>query len=100
MRVWQEGDEARIAIRDQGIGIPREELPHLFERFHRGANIDHRRFVGVGLGLYLCRIIAEGHGGRIWAESGAGGSTLHVALPVGSGETRRAGLEGSLAPPP
>jgi two-component system, OmpR family, sensor histidine kinase VicK len=55
----------------------------LFERFHRGSNVDDRRFAGLGLGLYLSRGIAEQHGGRIWATSNpGGGSTFSVSLPL------------------
>jgi signal transduction histidine kinase len=82
--VRRERDQALLAVTDQGIGIPASDLTHLFERFHRGANVDDRRFVGLGLGLFICKAIAEQHGGRIWATSpGPGrGSTFHVLLPV------------------
>lgn len=83
VQVWREGGTARIAIRDQGIGIPPEDLPLVFERFHRGTNVDDRRFVGLGLGLFISRGIVEEHGGRIWAESVLSqGSSFHVALPL------------------
>lgn len=83
VRVWREGSEARLAVRDDGIGIPVEDLPRLFERFYRGSNVADRRHDGMGLGLYICRGIAEQHGGRIWAEPMPdGGTTFHVALPA------------------
>jgi signal transduction histidine kinase len=83
IRVWHEGDEARLSVTDRGIGIPPEELPRVFERFHRGSNVDDRRFAGMGLGLFICRGIVEEHGGRIWATSGVGrGTTVSVALPA------------------
>lgn len=64
------GDEwNHIAVTDSGIGIPREDLPHVFERFHRGSNVDDRQFVGMGLGLYICKGIVEQHGGQMWVES-------------------------------
>jgi signal transduction histidine kinase len=54
----------------------------LFERFHRGRNVDDRRFPGLGLGLHMCRRIVAEHGGQLWAESELGqGSAFHVALP-------------------
>ncbi len=84
IRIWVEGTEAYIAVTDQGIGIPEADLTHLFERFYRGANVDARRFPGMGLGLYIAhRIVTEYHG-RIWATSpGPGrGSTFHVVLPL------------------
>jgi len=83
VRVWQEKGEARLAVKDRGIGIPAADLPHVFDRFARASNVDDRRFHGMGLGLFICRGIVEEHGGRIWAESEVGkGSTFHVALPV------------------
>lgn len=87
VRLWRQDEEARISVTDQGIGIPSEDTPRLFDRFYRGENVDDRQHAGLGLGLYICRGIAEQHGGRIWAESSPGlGSTFHVALPLnGSG---------------
>lgn len=77
------GDQAEITVADRGIGIPAADLPHLFERFHRGTNVDDRQFAGMGLGLYICRGIVEEHGGRISASSVFGqGSTLLVTLPL------------------
>lgn len=76
------GDNAEIAVTDRGIGIPRADLPHLFERFHRGTNVDDRQFAGMGLGLYICRGIVEEHGGQIRASSVFGqGSSFRVTLP-------------------
>jgi signal transduction histidine kinase len=81
--VTQLGGQALIAVSDKGIGIPPEDMPQVFDRFHRGSNVDDRRFAGMGLGLFICKGIVEQHGGRIWVESRVGaGSTFHVALPV------------------
>lgn len=83
VRLWTEGDEARLSVRDEGIGIPASDVVHIFDRFARGSNVDDRRFHGMGLGLYICRGIVTEHGGRIWVESEVGkGSTFHVALPL------------------
>ena len=85
VKVWEEGPAARISVQDHGIGIPRDDVSHVFERFRRASNVDDRRFSGMGLGLYICKGIVEQHGGRIWVESELGkGSTFHVGLPQGS----------------
>lgn len=72
----------RVAVRDPGIGIPDDELPRLFEPFHRGRNVP-RQVAGSGIGLATAhRIVAE-HGGRIGVESELGaGSTFIVWLPL------------------
>lgn len=80
--VCQEGDCAVLSVRDQGIGIPAQDLPHLFERFYRGTNV-----VGVvpgtGIGLTGARYIVESHGGTIEVESAEGkGSVFTIRLPV------------------
>jgi signal transduction histidine kinase len=81
--------EARIVVSDPGIGIPSGDLPHIFDRFYRAANVDDRHFAGMGLGLFICRGIVEQHGGRIWVESRAGeGSMFHVALPLAAQHAR------------
>jgi signal transduction histidine kinase len=82
--VAQQNGEATIDVSDEGIGIPPQDVPLVFDRFHRAGNVDDRRYAGMGLGLYICRGIVEQHGGRIWVDSTVGaGSTFHVALPVG-----------------
>jgi signal transduction histidine kinase len=83
--VGADSASATVAVRDQGVGLPAEELPHVFERFYRGEGI--RRLEGSGLGLYICQAIVAAHGGRIWAESdGPGrGSTFCFTLPRAAG---------------
>ncbi|HEV7236827.1 MAG TPA: ATP-binding protein [Ktedonobacteraceae bacterium] len=72
-----------IRIRDQGIGIPKEQLERVFERFHRLDTRLTREVNGLGLGLAICKRIVELHEGVIWAESEPGqGSTFYVWLPV------------------
>ncbi len=75
-------DKVIVSIKDSGIGIPNEDMPHLFQKFYRVDNVDTREIGGTGLGLYLCRRLAETMGGRIWAESEyKKGSTFFVELP-------------------
>lgn len=77
-----EAKEALIWVRDQGVGIAANELPHIFERFHRASNFD-RSISGLGIGLYLVNELVTRHGGRVWAESIEGqGSTFYVSLPL------------------
>src|SRR5205085_11073806 len=88
VKLWREDDQARLSVHDQGIGIPLQDQPLVFERFHRAKNVDDRRFAGMGLGLYISRGIVEQHGGRIWVESVPGaGSTFFVALPASTSAT-------------
>jgi signal transduction histidine kinase len=69
-------------VGDEGVGIPQYDLPHIFDRFRRGANAVGR-FAGTGLGLASARELVELHGGTISVESEEGkGSTFVVRLPV------------------
>ncbi len=71
-----------ISVQDSGIGIAKEDLSHLFQKFYRIDNSATREIGGTGLGLYLCRRLAEVMGGRIWVESEVGkGSTFHLEIP-------------------
>lgn len=82
VRVEADGREARMSVSDQGIGIAPEALPQLFERFYRGRHTGGE--AGLGLGLYITRMLVEAHGGRIWAESEVdSGSIFTIALPRG-----------------
>ena len=91
VRVWSEDSTARLSVTDHGIGIPPEDMPHVFERFRRGSNVDHRKFGGIGLGLYICHGIVEQHGGRVWVESAPGrGTVFHVTFPVSAARERPA----------
>lgn len=73
-----------VSVRDSGPGIPREELPRIFERFYRGDK-SRSRGSGAGLGLAIAKEIVEAHGGRIEVSSILGqGSEFRVILPLDS----------------
>lgn len=77
------GDEDRvvISVQDSGIGIPAEDIPHLFQKFYRVDNRDTREIGGTGLGLYLSRRLVETMNGRIWVNSEhKKGSIFYVEL--------------------
>ncbi len=86
--VWLTADvlpnrQLQFTIRDQGPGIPSEQLERIFDRFHQVDSSDARKKGGTGLGLTICRKIIEQHGGRIWAESTVGeGSRFIFTVPV------------------
>jgi|SRR6185312_991986 len=70
-----------VSVRDEGLGIPREQLPFVFERFFRVEK--NRNIEGIGLGLYLCRQIIHSHKGRLWVESEEGkGSVFYFSIPL------------------
>lgn len=71
-----------LEVRDQGIGIPAEELPHLFNRFQRATNASAAQIEGTGLGLYICKAIVEAHSGQIELQSTPGeGTTIWFSIP-------------------
>lgn len=70
-----EGDFVRIDINDNGIGIPSEDLPYIFDRFYRTDSSRNSSKGGSGIGLSIVRKIVEDHGGRIWAKSEQGSGT-------------------------
>jgi signal transduction histidine kinase len=75
-----------ISVADEGPGIPQDELGRIFNRFVQLAN--SRGKAGSGLGLALCKLVVDAHGGRIWAESTMGrGSTFFISLPVSGPST-------------
>jgi signal transduction histidine kinase len=79
-------NEVVIAITDRGKGIAAEIIPHLFDRFYRAPG--EEKTEGVGLGLYITKMLVDAHGGRLWVESTVGqGSTFYFTLPVAERET-------------
>jgi signal transduction histidine kinase len=76
-----------LTVRDEGLGIPASDLPHVFERFHRGSNVE--RISGTGIGLAGAKDIVEQHGGTISVASSEGhGTTVVVRLPLAASEDR------------
>lgn len=76
-------DEVVVSVRDTGVGISRQDLPRVFERFYKSDRARTRGRGGTGLGLAIARHIVEAHGGRIWVKSKEGkGSTFYFTLPV------------------
>ena len=85
------GAELLVWVKDNGPGIPAQQLPHLFDRFWQGSRGDRR---GAGLGLTICRAIVEAHGGRIWAESQLGeGTTVYFTLPKREAAPKASGTQ-------
>jgi signal transduction histidine kinase len=76
-----EAAEIAVTVTDRGIGIPAQDLPRLFERYHRGGNVSG--IVGTGVGLYLVKMVVDLHGGGIRVDSREGeGASFEVRLPV------------------
>jgi signal transduction histidine kinase len=87
-RTGPEGKEVQVSVSDTGEGIAPEKIKTIFERFSQIHNQDRR---GIGLGLYIAKMMVEEHPGRIWVESKLGeGSTFHFTLPLRFGEIREA----------
>lgn len=84
-RTGPEGKDVQVSVSDTGAGIAPEKIESIFQRFSQINSQDRR---GIGLGLYIAKMMVEEHPGRIWVESKVGeGSTFHFTLPVRSGAT-------------
>ncbi|MGD8403237.1 MAG: ATP-binding protein [Anaerolineales bacterium] len=79
-----QGEHIQVAIRDTGVGIPAEHLPHIFTRFYRVDKSRSRQAGGSGIGLTITKHLVEAHGGRIWVESEGeeNGSVFTFTLPI------------------
>jgi len=77
------GGQVRVAVTDQGPGIPERDLEHVFEPYWQARRTAR---LGAGLGLKIAKGLVEAHGGRIWAESAPGrGATFSFTLPIARG---------------
>lgn len=91
IRTLSKPDHLTFAIEDSGIGIPQEDIPHLFEKFYRGRQREARSQPGTGLGLAIVHSIAESHSGRVWVESTVGkGSIFYLQIPLTQPKSPRA----------
>jgi len=90
VRVIELDDDIQVEVEDTGIGIPAEDMPHVFEDFFRASNVEAR---GTGLGLSIVKRIIEAHNGRIWCESpcpeSSRGSRFTFTLPKVRKDARR-----------
>lgn len=94
------GDDKQISVsvKDSGIGIPAEDIPHLFQKFYRVDNSDTREIGGTGLGLYLSRRLAEAMSGNLRVESKyKEGSTFYLEIPRMSSSDAKQRLESTEA---
>lgn len=90
LRVEGSDNEVSISVRDSGVGIAAEQLPHIFEKFFQASNQAFAAAKGTGLGLAIAREIVEAHGGTIKVDSTLGvGTTFSITLPVRAAITRR-----------
>jgi signal transduction histidine kinase len=89
IRVSARGDKAVLQVNDTGVGIPAEQLPHIFERFHRVPNARSRTHEGTGIGLALVQELVRLHHGTIAVESTPDvGTTFTISLPKGTAHLR------------
>ncbi|MGI8581336.1 MAG: PAS domain-containing sensor histidine kinase [Chitinophagaceae bacterium] len=80
LKLHYDDEKITVSVTDKGLGISKDQLPHIFNRFFRAEKT--KNLEGVGLGLYLCRQIIQAHHGKVWAESKESeGSTFYFSIP-------------------
>jgi CheY-like chemotaxis protein/two-component sensor histidine kinase len=99
VKLRNSGTHFELTVRDTGTGIPADELPKLFERFHRVAGARGRTYEGSGIGLALVQELVRLHGGTVAAESTYGeGTTFRVRVPLGRSHLSQAHVGSAAAP--
>jgi len=79
------GKRVELSVKDNGIGIPKDQQKRVFSKFFRAANAMKKETEGSGLGLFITKNIIETHKGKVWFESEEGkGTTFYLSLPIGS----------------
>ncbi|MCA6218257.1 HAMP domain-containing protein [Ideonella sp. B7] len=83
-RIWREGEQAALEIRDSGPGVPEADREHIFDPFFRGALQPEDQPRGSGIGLSIVREQVAAHGGSVTLQPGPGGATFRILLPLGT----------------
>jgi signal transduction histidine kinase len=79
----QKDNFVQVSVKDNGVGIKADDLPHIYKRFWSNPDYDGRYYHAYGLGLYIAKGLVEAYGGKIWVESELGkGSTFHFTVPI------------------
>ena len=82
IRAGRENGAVKVEVEDTGMGVPKNEIGHLFRKYRQASSTKSSKHQGTGLGLVICKMIVEAHGGRIWVESEEGkGSTFSFTIP-------------------
>ena len=81
IHVWRDAGQTVVSVRDNGPGVEESQLAHLTEPFFRTDASRQRSTGGVGLGLYLCKLVAQAHGGSLLIRNAQPGLEVRVSLP-------------------